>query len=486
LSSDPPEPRNVDPPPELGGLVVRAATVLRIRQVWIVPLVMAILLAAAMSALYVGSVVNPAGHLHGLPVLVVNEDTGVAVHAQPVDIGGDITTALRGAAPINSRLKLTYVSLAQARAEMDRAGAFAALVIPSALTRSVLQAAGVSTPGKAPPANADVTLEENLRLGSLGVSLASAVLTPALAKISATIGAHLTSASTPAARRNPVLAARIADPVTLTTAQYRPLPDHTALGLSAFYIALLALIGGFVLGTLSNQSADAALGYAATQLGPRYAQRRPVAINHRQSFLVKWAVGSVAAPLLSGMILLVSAVGLGMRAPDWLLLWTVLALACLMVMTGTLALLATFGQIGQLLAMILLVYLSLASSGGTVPIQALPGIFQTIGHLEPLRNTLAGTRAILYFDARGDAGLTHSFVVLALEFVFWAIFGLGFTSWYDHRKLDRLSPDLILAINRRTDQIVAERSEASSDGPEAAGSDIPSSGGMPTDSSFSP
>ena len=102
-----------------------------------------------------------------------------------------------------------------------------------------------------------------------------------------------------------------------------------------------------------------------------------------------------------------------MYAPNVLLLWALLTLAALMIATGTLALLAIFGSIGQLLAMILLIYLSIASAGGTVPIQALPGILQTIGHVEPLRNTLLGTRAILYFGARGDAGLTTSIIVLA-------------------------------------------------------------------------
>lgn len=64
-----------------------------------------------------------------------------------------------------------------------------------------------------------------------------------------------------------------------------------------------------------------------------------------------------------------------------------------MIATATLALLAAFGSIGQLLAMILLIYLSLASSGGTVPIQALPGIFNIVGHVEPLRQVVTGTRA---------------------------------------------------------------------------------------------
>jgi ABC-type multidrug transport system permease subunit len=168
-----------------------------------------------------------------------------------------------------------------------------------------------------------------------------------------------------------------------------------------------------------------------------------VAINRRQTFLTKWAIAAVAAPLLTGILLLVAVGALGMYAPHVLLLWLLCALASLMVATGTLALLAAFGSLGQLLAMILLVYLSLASSGGTVPIQALPGVFNVVGHVEPLRQVLDGTRAILYFGARGDAGLTQALVVIAAELVFWAAIGLTVTSWYDHKRLDRISADLL-------------------------------------------
>ena len=101
--------------------------------------------------------------------------------------------------------------------------------------------------------------------------------------------------------------------------------------------------------------------------------------------------------------------------------------------------------------------LSLASSGGTVPIQALPRFFQTVGHVEPLRNTLLGTRAIVYFGARGDAGLTTSIIMLACEALFWIALGLAASYWYDRKGLDRLSPDLIGYINRTVDQAVAGR-----------------------------
>src|ERR1700712_5287382 len=113
-----------------------------------------------------------------------------------------------------------------------------------------------------------------------------------------------------------------------------------------------------------------------------------------------------------------------------------------MVSVATLTRMTAFGAVGQLLAMILLVYLSLASSGGTVPIDALPGMFRVIGHVEPLSNVLSGTRAIPYFDARWDAGLARTVMLLGAELVLWALLGLGVTAYYDRRKLDRLSPEI--------------------------------------------
>jgi YhgE/Pip-like protein len=440
-------------------LPVRASQVLRQKKIWIAPILLAAVFTAVMATVYFGSVVNPTGHLHGLPVMIVNQDAGAVVDGQHQDVGGSLTSALEHTSVVTGHLKLTSGTLQQAQAEMNKGGAYATLVIPPTLTRSVLLAAGVSTPGAAPPATAAVQLQENTRLGSLGVNLASGVLSPAIAQISPQIGSHLAPLATPASKDNPVLAGRIANPITLTTSTYRPLPDHSALGLSAFYIALLGLIAGFVAATLINASVDSALGYASSQLGPRFTQRRPTAINRRRTFLVKWAVATVAAPLLTGIVLLVTVGILGMYAPDFLLLWALLALAALMIATGTLALLAIFGSIGQLLAMILLIYLSIASAGGTVPTQALPGVLRTIGHVEPLRNTLMGTRAILYFGARGDAGLTTSLIVVVCEIVFWAALGLGAAFWYDRRGLDRISPDLIAYIDRTVaERIAHERS----------------------------
>ena len=422
------------------GESVRAGTILRLPGVWIGPLVITAVLTALVALIYIGSVINPTAHLHGLPVMVVNHDAGATVHGRRVDIGQQIVDGLQHASPVTSRLALTSSSLSAAKAKMDDAKAYGTLVIPATLTRTTLQAAGVAAqPGTGPPRPA-LTFLQNSRLGSLGVGLAAGVLTPVTAQISSQVAKKLHSNAG-------------ADLITLTPVAYRPLPDHSALGLSAFYIALLAIImAGFLAATLINSSVDGVLGYATTEIGPRWRQRRPVAIDRKQTLLIKLAIAGVAAPLLTAILLLVSVGALGMHAPHVVYLWLLMTLGAMMIAAGTLALFAAFGAVGQALALILFVYLSLASSGGTIPSEALPGFFRFVGNVEPLRQLLGGTRSILYFSARGDAGLTRAFIVIAAELVFWLAVGLIVTAWYDHKRLYRLEPDLLAYVEQVVDR----------------------------------
>ena len=81
----------------------------------------------------------------------------------------------------------------------------------------------------------------NERAGTVGAGLAAGVLQPGLGAASRQIGRQLTP-FVPARAYSSLTRAFLADPVTVATAQYRPLPSHSALGLSAFYIALLILM----------------------------------------------------------------------------------------------------------------------------------------------------------------------------------------------------------------------------------------------------
>jgi len=434
---------------------VRAGTLLRVKAVWVFPLVIPLVLIVLMTFIYIGSVLDPTAHLDGLPVMVVNQDNGALVNGQRVDEGASVVRALTNSHTLATKLDLRSATLVQAKDEMDRGGAYATIVIPSGFTDSLLAAAGIDSKAAGSEAQPTVQLLENGRLGSLGVNLAAGVLTPAFEHVSTTIGAQLVAHSSAAAKGTSFAVAQLRDPIRFETVSYRPLPPNTALGLSAFYVALLAMMAGFVGATIVNSSLDGALGYSTTDLGPRWKQRRPLPIARRQTLLLKWSVALVAAPILDAAIVGVAAGIMRMDAPHTFLLWCVLSLASLMVASVTLTLFAAFGSIGQLLAMLGLVYLSLASSGGTIPTQALPGFYNFVGHIEPLRQVLTAARAVLYFGAQGDAGLTHALVVLGLEVVAAVVIGLLVTGWYDRKRMYRLSPELVAYVSRVTDERLA-------------------------------
>jgi len=295
---------------------VRALNFLRLPTIWLLPILLTGVLVVLMTFTYVGSVVNPAGHLHGLPVLVVDQDSGAATPTGTVNFGQAVVTALTHTPAVANPLQLTVVTMSQAQHLMDKGSDFATLVIPPTFSTSLLGVAGLEPSHPSEPLPA-LQLLGNIRLGSIGVSLASAVLTPAAAVASHEISAQLTKMATTAATSNPVNAARLADPVTLASTNYRPLPGHTALGLSAFYVALLSIMCGFLGATLVNSSIDAALGYGPTEVGPRYRHRKPVSISRLQTLLVKWVVVTGLVPLLTALLLAVAAGVLSMNTPTF-------------------------------------------------------------------------------------------------------------------------------------------------------------------------
>ena len=308
----------------------------------------------------------------------------------------------------------------------------------------------------------------NQRAGTVGTSLATGILQPALAVASRQIGRHL-APLVPAGWPAPATRLLLADPVAVTIVQYRPLPNNAGLGLTPFYIALLTLLCGFIGGGIVNSVVDSALGYASTDLGPRWRQRQPVPINRWQTLLVKWGVIAVATAVLTAVMLLV-AWGVGMDMPWPWLLWVFTWLCALSVGIGTIALFAMAGNYGQLIGLLIFVYAGLASAGGTVPVEALPGFLRTLSYVEPLRQVIEGTRSILYFNAQGVAGLTRGTVAAAAGLVFWLVVGGFVVRWYDRKGFYRLRPEVLAHVDKAVKDYRTKQSA-----PAPAPSDAPAS-----------
>jgi hypothetical protein len=339
---------------------------------------------------------------------------------------------------VTDRLALTVTSYPKAKAQMDRGGAYMALVVPPQFTSSTLALLGVAREPSAGDQLPTVELLGNSRAGTLGVSLANGVLEPALAKVDQSVGEHLAQAAAPGT--DPAL---LVSPFRVAQVSYRPLPAHSGVGLSAFYMSLLIMMCGFLGAVIINTFVDSALGYAVSEVGPWWRQRLPRQVTRWDTLLAKWSIAVPGTLLLTGALLAVAAGILRMDAPHWFELWMYAWFAAAVVAMGTLVLFAALGALGQIIALLVFVYLALASSGGTVPLQALSGFFRFVANFEPLRQIVGAVRAILYFNGAGDAGLNRGLVLTTIGLAFWAIAGIVITNWYDRKGLYRLHPDTL-------------------------------------------
>jgi uncharacterized phage infection (PIP) family protein YhgE len=371
---------------------------------------------------------------------------------------------------------------------MDRGSLFAVMVIPPDFTSSLLSltAGGAGGPAAGRPG---IVILTNPRAGTVGASLATGVLQPALKAASSQIGRQLTPL-VPAKASNALTKAFLADPVAVTTTPYKPLPNHAALALSAFYYTLLTLMCGFLGASIVNSAVDSVLGYATTEIGPIWRQRQPVPINRWQTLLIKWVMCVVVTGVMTGLVLLVAGSILRMETPHALKLWLLAWLAAVSVAEGTIVLFAVVGtSMGQLLAMLAFVYAGLATAGGTVPLQALPTVLRWLSEIEPMRQILAGARSILYFNAQADAGLTRAITAATAGLVFWLILGTVVVRWYDRKGYNRMDPELLAYVSSSVQEYrsrkVARQQEAGNDTGSAGRRDAgdadkqPEPGGQP-------
>jgi uncharacterized phage infection (PIP) family protein YhgE len=93
---------------------------MRVKAVWIFPLAIPLVLIVLMTFIYIGSVLNSTAHLDGLPVMVVNQDSGVSVNGQYVDEGATVVHALNSSRVLSTKLALLSAPLDEAKVVMAR------------------------------------------------------------------------------------------------------------------------------------------------------------------------------------------------------------------------------------------------------------------------------------------------------------------------------------------------------------------------------
>uniref|UniRef100_A0AAU2UWK5 SNG1 family protein n=1 Tax=Streptomyces sp. NBC_00003 TaxID=2903608 RepID=A0AAU2UWK5_9ACTN len=410
----------------------RPGQVLRNPKIWKFPTVIVSVTVLLLSLLYMGGIVDPNAHMHRLPIGLVNADRGAVMAGQPANLGAQITDSIAKAP--GERVSWKRLEESAAQQQLATGKLYGVLEVPDGFTAAVAALPGGSAAAAARPTMMVLT---NPGVGSLASSFASNISQTAAHQASLQLGKTLTTASAGASGTARLL---LADPIGVTVKVGHPIGSHSGLGLTAFYYTLLLVLAGFMGGNIISNGVDVGLGYADSEIGPWHTRRPVVPINRTRTLIIKWAMSVAIAALTSGLIMLACVVVLGMDASHLWLLWVFSFCASATVGLGVQSVNAAFGGIGQLVSMFVFIVLALPSSGTTIPLEALPGFYRWLAVFEPMRQLGGGVRAILYFDARADAGLTRAWIMISVGAVVALAFGLAAASYYDRKGLHRMVP----------------------------------------------
>ncbi|MEU7167182.1 YhgE/Pip family protein [Streptomyces morookaense] len=411
-------------------------SVLRSPRLWIGSGLILAVVAALFSLLYVGGNVNPKGHLRDLPVALVNSDKGATVQGKRLNAGEQVVSGITKSAEGNNSFDWQVLDREEADEKLGQGKLFGAIVVPENFTASL---AGLSSPQQTKPVRPTITVLTNQSAGSFGSSMASTATQKAAHAASAQLGQQLLKqANAQGAKLTPASQLMLADPVTVQVADGHPLGTHSAMGLSAFYYALVLVVCGMLGANAIVSQVDTFLGYLHTDFGP-FRQRMPLRHTSRVRTLAVDSVLMAVLSLVMGSLVELATVGiLGMDASHLGLLWVYSVTTVAVVGIGALALLRAFGVPGMLLSTIVFVAMAVPSSGSTVPLQALPDFFRVLSEFEPLRQITGGLRSILYYGAQADAGLTRAWASLGIALAAALVFGFGMTWFYDRKGLHRV------------------------------------------------
>ena len=408
----------------------RNTTQLRKVRFWLAPILITLALMSALSALYLGGILNPTTNLRHFPVAVVNQDAG----PYGKQIADGVVAALD-----KEKFDVRVVSAAEAKQLLDRAQVYGEMVIPPGFS-SKLRDLGESALTANRAERPTITISTNPRAGTLGSSIAGQTFNQAASVANGKVGERLSADVAAQTGGAPLAGASVlalTSPIDIKSTVYNPLPNGTGNGLSAFYYALLLLLAGFTGSIVVSTLVDSMLGYVPAEFGPVYRFAEQVNISRFRTLLVKWGLMVILALATSGVYMAV-AHALGMPITLGWQLWGYGVFAISAVGITSSSLIAVLGSMGLLFSMLIFVILGLPSAGATVPLEAVPPFFRWLAEFEPMHQVFLGVRSLLYLNGHGDAGLRQALIMTAIGLVIGLLLGGIITRLYDRKGFHRI------------------------------------------------
>jgi len=355
-----------------------------------------------------GAAASPEDNTRGLPVAVVNEDAGAEMDGRAVDLGARVVEGAKTSSEVGDDVEWTTLSSREeAVGGIARGEYYGALVVPEDYSRSV---AGLSGPpaGEVIPEPAKIEILANSSAGPFASGAVTEILAGIVRGASDSVSERITGElSARGAKVPPGYAAVVGEPVVAEVTDAQPTGESSGRGLMPFYLTFTASILGFVGANALYGGVEGMAGAMARRVGR--APSKPA------SFAAKAVLGLVLALVLGAVEALVAFGIYGVhREASLLYALFFLALVASVSLFAALVLLEALGaRGGVLVGSFLIISLGLATSGGTTPPESLPDLFRWLAGALPFGHATEGTRALLFYDGRTDAGLGEALRVLA-------------------------------------------------------------------------
>ncbi|MEV0079979.1 DUF3533 domain-containing protein [Nocardia neocaledoniensis] len=425
-------------PPDHEPSPMSALSYLRRPKNWLIPSIVLTAALFVITVIFTGSVADPAADLHHAPIGVISVDKGFPDGSMNIGeqvVAGIVTRPQQPSEAVSWRRFGTVEAATAAIADNQL---FAAIVLPEDYSAKLSSLLGPA------PQRPEITVLTNPGSGTmaaeLGTQIAESAARGGSMAAAAQLSAHMPGAISPA---NAVL---LADPVTVARHPALPFGDRTGNGMTAFFYALLLMMVGFLGANVVNGLVDAELGFGPTEMGPMRRMLPPRRITRAATYGAKCLTLAIASIPAATAILAASAFVVDLDLPHCGLLWLFSLLAINAIGASTLAVVTLLGPIGIVVAMVFFIGWSIPVSGGAIPQQAMPPFWRFLGSFEPMRAVTDGVRAIIYFDAHAEAGLSRALTLLMIGLIAGLTLGVLGNLVYDRRRLHRIHPRAIAHI----------------------------------------
>src|SRR5919107_1771389 len=367
------------------------------------PLFAVVILAFFYFLVNFGAARSPVENTRDLPVAIVNEDVGAESGEAHFRLGDQVVKGATGSEQIGDKVEWTRLSSRQEALRGIAEGRYyGALVIPKNYSKNVAELLGDPTRRGGEPARIEILV--NPSAGPFASSTVEEILSGIVRDASRRTSERITGAlAARGARVTLQRAAVLGEPVVAKLTDAQPTGENSGRGLMPFYLVFTALILGFI-------GANAIFG-GLTAIVEALVAFGFYGVHHETgAFYVFLFLALIAAVSLFLALVLLAA--LGPRGG---------------ILTGSL----------------LIISVGLATSGGTIPVENLPAFFRALSSILPFEYMTGGTRALLFYGGRLDAGLGDALRVLFAYLVGAVVLG-GLISLARDRLARRMKPAQVM------------------------------------------